>query len=119
MNIGAPEVLVVFVVALLVFGPQRLPEVARQIAGAMRQLRQMQDSVKTELRTVLHEDPALTPAKPATPTPAVGPTATPASAADQPVPSGTAAEEPDHTDLPPAPPAGSRDGFVDPPESFL
>ena len=118
MNVGAPEVLVVLLVALLVFGPQRLPEVARQIGGAMRQLRQMQDSVKNELRSALHEDTALTTSKPGTTAPAA-PSTTTREATPEPARIETGAEEPDHTDLPPAPPAGTPDGFVDPPESFL
>ena len=46
MNLGAPEILVILVVALLVFGPHKLPEIGRQVGGAMRELRKMQDSVK-------------------------------------------------------------------------
>ena len=87
MNIGAPEVLVVLLVALLVFGPHKLPEVARQVGGAMRELRRMQDGVKAELRAVMDTDAkAPTYSKPP-PAAAVAPT-TPAR------------EEPDHTDVP-------------------
>ena len=50
MNLGPAEILVILVVALLVFGPQRLPEVGRQVGGAMRELRKMQDSVKQRAR---------------------------------------------------------------------
>ena len=53
MNLGAPEILVILVVALLVFGPHRLPEIGRQVGGAMRELRKMQDSVKSELNAVM------------------------------------------------------------------
>jgi Tat protein translocase TatB subunit len=59
MNIGPAEILVILFVALLVFGPQRLPEVARQVGNAMRELRRMQDTVRGELDSVLHPD--LTP----------------------------------------------------------
>lgn len=38
-NIGFPELLVIFVVALLVIGPQRLPEVARSLGRALRELK--------------------------------------------------------------------------------
>ncbi|GIU89212.1 MAG: hypothetical protein KatS3mg010_0311 [Acidimicrobiia bacterium] len=84
MNLGPGEILVICVIALLVFGPQRLPEIARQVGAAMRELRRWQDSVRTELREVLDEQPA-----PAT---ARAPEATPDAA---PLP-----EEPDHTDVP-------------------
>ena len=33
-NIGMPELMVVFFVALLVFGPKRLPEIGRQLGKA-------------------------------------------------------------------------------------
>ena len=56
MNIGPAEILVILFVALLVFGPQRLPEVARQVGAAMRELRRMQDTVRGELDSVLHPD---------------------------------------------------------------
>jgi TatA/E family protein of Tat protein translocase len=80
MSLGPAEILVILVIALMVFGPKRLPEVGRQVGSAMRELRRMQDSVKSELDTVLHPD--VTP---------VTPPQTDAPAA---------LEEPDHTTLP-------------------
>ena len=56
MSVGPAEVLIILVVALLVFGPQRLPEVARQVGSAMRELRKMQDTVRGELDMVLHPE---------------------------------------------------------------
>ena len=35
-SIGMPELLVIFVIALLVFGPSRLPDVGRSIGEAIR-----------------------------------------------------------------------------------
>ncbi len=56
MSLGTPEILVILLVALLVFGPHRLPDVARQVGGAMRELRKIQDTVRGELDTVLHPE---------------------------------------------------------------
>jgi sec-independent protein translocase protein TatA len=56
MSVGPAEILIILVVALLVFGPQRLPEVARQVGSAMRELRKMQDTVRGELDMVLHPE---------------------------------------------------------------
>jgi len=56
MNVGPAEILVVLVVALIVFGPKRLPEVGRQVGAAMREVRRMQNTVRAELDTVLHPD---------------------------------------------------------------
>jgi len=56
MSLGPAEILVILVVALIVFGPKRLPEVGRQVGSAMRELRKMQDSVRHEIHGVLHSD---------------------------------------------------------------
>lgn len=52
-NIGPAEILVILVVALLVFGPQKLPEIGRQVGKAARELRRMQTSLRDEVRDVL------------------------------------------------------------------
>ena len=42
-NLGLSELVVIFIVALLVIGPRRLPEVARALGEAMRSF---QDALK-------------------------------------------------------------------------
>jgi TatA/E family protein of Tat protein translocase len=56
MNLGPAEILVILVIALVVFGPKRLPEVGRQVGKAVRELLKMQDTVKGELEHVMHHD---------------------------------------------------------------
>jgi len=56
MSVGPAEILVILIVGLLVFGPQRLPEVGRQVGSALRELRKMQDAVRGELDMVLHPE---------------------------------------------------------------
>lgn len=56
MAVGPAEILVILLVGLLVFGPQRLPEVGRQVGAALRELRKMQDAVRGELDMVLHPE---------------------------------------------------------------
>jgi TatA/E family protein of Tat protein translocase len=63
MNLGPAEILVILVVALVVFGPKRLPEIGRQVGGAMRELRKVQDSVRSEINSVLQDDDAV-PSRP-------------------------------------------------------
>jgi sec-independent protein translocase protein TatB len=46
LNVGPLELLVVLAVALIVVGPERLPELARSVGRALRQLRQVQDEVR-------------------------------------------------------------------------
>jgi sec-independent protein translocase protein TatB len=56
MSLGPEKIILILVVALIVFGPHRLPDIARQVGGMMRELRRMQDTVRDELEHVLHPD---------------------------------------------------------------
>ena len=38
-NISAPELVVILIIALLVLGPQRLPQVARSVGKGLREFR--------------------------------------------------------------------------------
>jgi Tat protein translocase TatB subunit len=46
LNIGPQELLVILIIGLLVVGPQRLPELSRQIGKGLREFRKIQDDVK-------------------------------------------------------------------------
>ena len=54
MSLGGGEILVILIIALIVFGPNRLPEIGRQIGGAIREVRRVQDSVRKEISDVIH-----------------------------------------------------------------
>ncbi len=56
MSLGPLEIVVIFVVALLAFGPERMPELARQAGRAMRELRKVQESLKADLHELVGED---------------------------------------------------------------
>lgn len=56
MSLGPAEILVIFVIALLVFGPNRLPEVGRQVGRGVRELRKFQQTLKADLDDVLADD---------------------------------------------------------------
>jgi len=55
-NIGPTELLVILVIALLVFGPSRLPEVGRTIGKGLREFRKASEEIKSELRFDLDAD---------------------------------------------------------------
>ena len=55
-QLGPLEILVVILVALLVFGPTRLPEVARQVGRGLREVKRLQEQLSSELHEVLHAD---------------------------------------------------------------
>lgn len=52
-NIGAAELMMIVVVALLVFGPRKLPELGRTVGQALREVRRTTRSVSDELRAGL------------------------------------------------------------------
>lgn len=55
-QVGPAEILVIFVIALLVFGPQRLPEVGKQVGRAFRELKKVQADFRTELSEAFNTD---------------------------------------------------------------
>lgn len=48
-----PDVLFILLLALVIFGPKRLPEIARQVAKFMAHFRMMRDDLKRQLETEL------------------------------------------------------------------
>lgn len=60
-GIGLPEMIIILVVALLVVGPSKLPELARTLGKAFTEFRRMADDVKeTFEEEVLKEEEAKT-----------------------------------------------------------
>ena len=49
-GIGLPELMLIMVLALLVLGPQRLPEVARMVGRAYGQLRRASEEFQNTIR---------------------------------------------------------------------
>lgn len=55
-NVGGPEVLVILLLALIVLGPSRLPDAARQLGRARAELRKLSSGFQEELRTAFDEE---------------------------------------------------------------
>lgn len=61
MNLGMPEILVILVVALLIFGPKKLPELGRSLGQSIREFRRGAQEIREELERsveVKHEPKA-------------------------------------------------------------
>ena len=54
-SLGPAEILVVLVIALLVFGPNKMPEIAKHVGKGFREFRRVQQHLKSELRDVVSE----------------------------------------------------------------
>lgn len=73
-NIGVPELLVILIVALVVFGPRKLPELGKSLGQGLREFRKSTSAVTDELRRGL-DTPAQEVPVAATPAVQVVPTA--------------------------------------------
>jgi sec-independent protein translocase protein TatA len=53
-GLGVTEVLVILVVAFLLFGPQQLPEVGRQVGKAVKGLKEATDDIRKSVEPELN-----------------------------------------------------------------
>ncbi|EYB66843.1 twin arginine-targeting protein translocase [Deinococcus phoenicis] len=61
-NIGPGELLVILLIALLVFGPKKLPELGKSLGAGIREFRKGTQGLKEELEGSFREAPAQTAA---------------------------------------------------------
>jgi TatA/E family protein of Tat protein translocase len=109
MNLGFPEMMFIFILALILFGPKRLPEIGRQIGKGLAEFKrasrefqsQIEDEVrKLELDTDLNH--TIAPAPLSNTIAAEPPTLTAGSNSEPPIPSpsttevASAASQPDY-----------------------
>jgi len=55
-SIGVPELLIIFAIALLIFGPKKLPEVGKSIGKALREFRKTSDEIKGKIEDEIQAD---------------------------------------------------------------
>ena len=92
-GIGMPELIVILVVALIVLGPKRLPEVARSLGKAMAEFRRQSGDIMEEFQAQVRLDDDLerrqavkaAPPRATVPSAPV-PAAAPETSAESPVP---------------------------------
>ena len=82
-NIGMPELVMILVLALLLFGPQKLPEIGKQVGKALGEFKRTSNELK---RTIEDEMDRATKETPPVEPP---PSPPPAGAAPSDAPAGT------------------------------
>ena len=82
-NIGMPELIVIFTIALLIFGPRKLPELGRSLGRSLSEFKkasnELRSTLEEEIRVEEQRDAAKAPPVVSAPAPAV-PTEDPTSA---------------------------------------
>jgi len=62
-GLGMGEVVIILVLALILLGPQKLPDAAKQLGKGLREFRKATEDLKSQFETELYSD-ASKPAKP-------------------------------------------------------
>ncbi|ACY49377.1 twin-arginine translocase TatA/TatE family subunit [Rhodothermus marinus] len=85
-NIGAPELLLIFLVVLLVFGAKRIPEIARGLGRGIREFKEATREISREISVDVDETPQIRAPQQGTPTArtTATPTQQPAAGSSQP-----------------------------------
>jgi sec-independent protein translocase protein TatA len=98
MNLGVPELLVIFIVALIVFGPKKLPELGRSLGRGINEFKRASNELKNTLDEEIRADErraATPPPSPVAPvSPAAGDHDDPGAAVLPPAPSSLEPSEP-------------------------
>ena len=72
-SIGMPELIVIFVIALIIFGPRKLPELGRSLGKSINEFKRASNELKSTLEEEIRVDEQRTTAKasetPVTPAP--------------------------------------------------
>lgn len=72
-NIGPMELIVILVLALIVFGPKRLPEIGKTVGKGLREFQKATREVRGEIEGALKDEPASTYRRPTEPKTSQGP----------------------------------------------
>jgi sec-independent protein translocase protein TatA len=84
-SIGMPELIIIFVIALIIFGPRKLPELGRSLGKSLSEFKRASNELRSTLEEEIRVEDQRVPAKPAaTASPTASATTVPHG--DEPVP---------------------------------
>ena len=55
-GVGLPEVTVILILALLIFGPKKLPELGKQLGKTLKSLKKASNEFQNEIDQVMYEE---------------------------------------------------------------
>ena len=55
-GVGLPEVTVILILALLIFGPKKLPELGKQLGKTLKSLKKASNEFQNEIDQVINEE---------------------------------------------------------------
>src|SRR5437879_11850477 len=55
MNLGFPEMIFIFLLALIIFGPKKLPEIGRQIGRALNEFKRASNEFKSQIESEINQ----------------------------------------------------------------
>ena len=55
MNLGFPEMIFIFFLALIIFGPKKLPEIGRQIGKALNEFKRASNEFKAQIESEINQ----------------------------------------------------------------
>ncbi len=96
-SIGMPELIIIFVIALIIFGPRKLPELGRSLGKSIGEFKRASNDLRSTLEEEIKVEESRAPETAATESAASAPVteSAPASTvAETPPASATSAEEP-------------------------
>ncbi len=69
-SIGMPELIIIFVIALVIFGPRKLPELGRTLGKSLSEFRRASNELRSTLEEEIRIDEQKSVTPPAAPSPA-------------------------------------------------
>ena len=86
-SIGLPELIIIFVIALIIFGPRKLPELGRSLGKSIGEFKRASNDLRNTLEEEIRVEDTRTPEpnKSETPTPAPTEAKSSTAAAPEPV----------------------------------
>jgi sec-independent protein translocase protein TatA len=85
-SIGMPELIIIFVIALIIFGPRKLPELGRSLGRSLAEFKRASNELKSTLEEEIRiEDQKIAAEKRVEAAPAPPPAAQPAAPVEPPV----------------------------------